>query len=676
MRVRIKAIFLLLLALDSFAFSFREKATRSLVEIESFQLVRSPSGRRIYRMEGGSIHPFPNLDVFVALGYDFDIDKVIVVTDEELAKLPKGESLTTESARNPKLAPQPNHSPEASIVKEKCDELEGLDNTTHHVGMINHPKIKGFLCALRQPLDPIVDAKLHDLHRVYHTGNLCPFHRKIGEKFKRGENIVIEVLGGSETWGVDLVHRDLEKWTTILDHYLNSGWYPGKFQVINRGIRACGIEAWIWQTTRFVNADLVIVDASVNDQTLDMQSLPHHYKFLIERMAELPNSPALMFLQLFRLTPDNSTKSEVFQQCPQTYGHCCGNGVLYCPQWWDMHDFVTGTLKKYSVPFLSYRDLVWPDYNNPPSNLLSFWNGMSHPDYKVHALIGKLAGYGIIRQLQESLKFTSSCAAGTDFAAKYIVGNDIEDKELKSICSNPLSKMMSDSKQDEQRFALNMPTSPRWRYIDDVPSKFGWLFYESMSNVTELCPLSKQRRLRQQRRQRRRLHSQASISETEVETYHNNDPTNTADRSNSSTVSYHRLLENSMVTPKLSSICPQFVEASTMSFNVEFSTTLPILQLTYLKSWSEDMGKVVVWLDDKIDETVLVSGYWTNEYSVSHLITLTASPMLNVSSLLLGESAVLRSISPGKHVLHIAPAEFISAKSKNLKWKLIGITAC
>ena len=180
----------LLVALSSCAFSLR-----LLVEIESFELVRSPAGRRIYRMEGGAIHPFPNLEVFVALGYDFDVDKVHMITAEELAALPKGDDLTAESARNPKLPPVLNQSTKTSLEKEKCEELIGFDNTTHHVGMMDHPKLKEFLCALRQPIDPVVDAKLHDLHRVYHTGNICPFHRKVGEKFKRGQDIVVEVLG-------------------------------------------------------------------------------------------------------------------------------------------------------------------------------------------------------------------------------------------------------------------------------------------------------------------------------------------------------------------------------------------------------------------------------------------------------------------------------------------------
>ena len=487
-----------------------------------------------------------------------------------------------------------------------------------------------------------------------------------------------QLIGGSETWGVDLVHRDAEKWTTILDHYLNSGWYSGKFIVVNRGIRACGIDAWIWQTTRFVGADLVIVDASVNDQALDMQSLPHHYKFLIERMADLPNSPALMFMQLFRLTPDNSSKSEVYQQCPQTFGHCCGNGVLYCPQWWDMHDYVTGTLQKYNLPYLSYRDLVWPSYHSPPSNLLSFWNGMSHPDYKTHALIGKLAAYGIIRQLEESHKLSSACARGAEYATKYIVGKDtIEDAELQSICSNPLSKMTSDGKQDESRFVLHTPISSRWRYFDDIPSKFGWLFFESRSNVTSLCS-STRRLLRQRRLDVHHSHTVSEVvSSSDSQDKHANINVNATAGSVRFTTKPGNLRRlESIPTPKVTSFCQQFVEQSTISYDVEFSASNPMLQLTYLKSYSEDMGKVMIWLDDNIEETLVISGYWTNEYSVSHLITISPHPILNVSSLLLGESAVLPSLTTGKHVLHIAPRDFISTKSNNLKWKLIGITAC
>jgi hypothetical protein len=34
-----------------------------------------------------------------------------------------------------------------------------------------------------------------------------------------------------------------------------------------------------------------------------------------------------------------------------------------------MQDYVGVALEKYRVPFISYRDAVWSDYENPPETL-------------------------------------------------------------------------------------------------------------------------------------------------------------------------------------------------------------------------------------------------------------------------------------------------------------------
>ena len=67
-----------------------------------------------------------------------------------------------------------------------------------------------------------------------------------------------------------------------------------------------------------------------------------------------------------------------------------------------MQDFVAITLNKFKVPFVSYRDLVWPDYLNPPATLPVLWNGKSHPDKKAHSLIAKLVAFGFMMQLKEA----------------------------------------------------------------------------------------------------------------------------------------------------------------------------------------------------------------------------------------------------------------------------------
>ena len=74
----------------------------------------------------------------------------------------------------------------------------------------------------------------------------------------------------------------------------------------------------------------------------------------------------------------------------------------YCQRWWEMQDFSAMTFNKLKIPFVSYRDLVWPDYAHPPPNLPVLWNGRSHPDFKAHRLIGKLIAFGFMMQLKDA----------------------------------------------------------------------------------------------------------------------------------------------------------------------------------------------------------------------------------------------------------------------------------
>ena len=57
-----------------------------------------------------------------------------------------------------------------------------------------------------------------------------------------------------------------ERWSTRFTDILSSGWYDGKIVVRNMGVGACNIDVWIDRVHEFKNADMVIVDLSVNDQ--------------------------------------------------------------------------------------------------------------------------------------------------------------------------------------------------------------------------------------------------------------------------------------------------------------------------------------------------------------------------------------------------------------------------
>ena len=68
-------------------------------------------------------------------------------------------------------------------------------------------------------------------------------------------------------------------------------------------------------------------------------------------------------------------------------------------------------------------------------------------------------------------------------------------------------------------------------------------------------------------------------------------------------------------------------------------------------------------------------GNWESEYSVTNVITIVQRNDLNISSILMGNSKVIPSLSYGDHLLHIAIPTNTPKKHK-FKWKLIGITSC
>ena len=246
--------------------------------------------------------------------------------------------------------------------------------------LLRHVSLDDLLTSINQTIDDIVDKPIHELAKVYHSGNLCPFQRKVLSKMAHKETIFIEILGGSLTFGADLNNNTEDRWSHRFEQIMNSGWYGGYISVVNRGICACSIDCWLQQTNLFSNADLIIVDLSVNDQFFPMETLPKYYETLVQLLNSLTKQPALMFHQEFRTAGNKGEDLYKHRRdCPdQTAYIPSDRGPYYlCRRWWEMQDYVAQALNEYSVPFVSYRDLVWPDFEHPPSELPHFWNGLS-----------------------------------------------------------------------------------------------------------------------------------------------------------------------------------------------------------------------------------------------------------------------------------------------------------
>ena len=69
-----------------------------------------------------------------------------------------------------------------------------------------------------------------------------------------------------------------------------------------------------------------------------------------------------------------------------------------------MQDFASQTFDKLNIPYISFRDLFWPNYVEPPENLPTIWNGLSHPDKRAHKLFSKLIAFAM--ELREAHKTT------------------------------------------------------------------------------------------------------------------------------------------------------------------------------------------------------------------------------------------------------------------------------
>lgn len=253
-------------------------------------------------------------------------------------------------------------------------------------------------------------------------------------------------------------------------------------------------------------------------------------------------------------------------------------------------------------------------------------NTIRHPDYKAHALIGKLIAYGFYRLIMDGNK-TAGCYNNDINEESYLPKHSNAKERLNKAaiaCPNPLLQLEASAEPaSENVFLPYIVSQSHWRFYNDSGTKYGWILdatQEQQTTANVSC-----------RRIRRKLSSNRKL-------------------------------------------CKDFTNTARLSFNMTFGTT-PVLRLSYLKSYTENMGAVRVWLDNDRDRFVDLPGKyydpdWT--FSVSHYTTLSAVP-LNVSAHALGEWFALPSLTPGLHTVHIGPAPF---KGEKFKWKLYSITSC
>ena len=259
-----------------------------------------------------------------------------------------------------------------------------------------------------------------------------------------------------------------------------------------------------------------------------------------------------------------------------------------------------------------------------------------HPDHKAHALMAKLIAFGF-RSLIEEGEHVKNCHEKE--SERYVSKHGEKEERLKTAltaCPVPLLKLQASlDPSSETEFVPHIvpkrttsSSLPSWRFYNDTGLKYGWILdatQEQLKAADSACLSS----VRQ-----RQLGSRRHLTTTTVG-------------------------------------CEDFTAASSLSFKMTFGD-VPVLQLSYLKSYTDNMGTARVWVDDDRTQFVELHSKWDDPYSVAHYTTLSPVP-LNVSTYALGEWRQLASLTPGLHTVHIGPAPFSEG---NFKWKLYSVTSC
>ena len=265
-------------------------------------------------------------------------------------------------------------------------------------------------------------------------------------------------------------------------------------------------------------------------------------------------------------------------------------------------------------------------------------NFVRHPDHKVHALMAKLIAFGFHSLIAEA-EHVKSCHETE--SERYVSKHGDKEERLKTAvtaCPVPLLKLQASLEPtSETEFVPHIVsktttssfTVPTWRFYNDTGLKYGWILdatQDQLKAANAACPSSTRRNLGS----RRHLTATGSAAG-----------------------------------------CEDFTAAASLSFKMTFGES-PVLQLSYLKSYTDNMGAARVWLDDDRTQFVELHSKWDDPYSVAHYTTLSPAP-LNVSTYALGEWRQLTSLTSGVHTVHIGPAPF---SGENFKWKLYSVTSC
>ena len=91
--------------------------------------------------------------------------------------------------------------------------------------------------------------------------------------------------------------------------------------------------------------------------------------------------------------------------------------------------------------------------------------------------------------------------------------------------------------------------------------------------------------------------------------------------------------------------CPDMIPSHTLSIDIDVGEKNPTVQISFLKSYSDNMGTVKIWIDDKTEESALLSSKWDLPYSVTKIATISRDSLGEISFTSRGDSFVFPSLT-------------------------------
>ena len=313
-------------------------------------------------------------------------------------------------------------------------------------------------------------------------GTLNQLYRltKVIDKLEQKKMLKFAVIGGSVELGKSDYYKvggHLGAWPAKLEKMLLKVW-PG-LVIENLAHGGYDTEQHLRVFDRYTKKeyDMYLLQFAINEQ-VDLELVERQkdlvprisakfYKLLLSRR----NQPAVLNIELFR--SELKDKEDAKSHCPGAMRKL-PNDVYFCDQWWYPQTWRTKARRQYRVPMISYRDAVFPDLQNPPSDINTTWSGHSHPGPRVHFWIAETIFYGMM-VLRETVIENN----------KLIVQDE-------SVCIKKTTSM--DANDGKAKFEP-VKSGCGWHFGEDVAGKPGWIIEKGKKN-TGKCDLTNKRSLK------------------------------------------------------------------------------------------------------------------------------------------------------------------------------------